>query len=930
MLCAFYLILVSVLLSVQIPIVDAIQSFQNDVSQHEILNVEHLELMKQADALFEATLYTKAIPIYQKILHDTPVRSPFYGFICGQLTRAFYANNEFQEILALLENNPQVFPESDFYLGQACNKLMRYEQALDAFERFLAQEKKSIIFAKEAQFSYAIALFHLEKTHEAAHFFEEVTDDSLYPLAVFYLSRISIAQGYPKKAIEQLQDLKLTLPPEDPLHYELSYILGEAYSAINDYKDAIASFQNALPNISPELVSWHPNVLRQLGSNYLKIAEESSCALKERVEAFDKAEISLRKLLEVTSKESDVLLLGKCYLAHARLLKDTNAYQHAEELLSHEGKFVTNEAKAQALLLRAGAAPTYQERARFYRYLTQEEHQGTPYYCQGWHLRGINDLVQGEECASSGDHEEALVAWESGFMALQRAFELANENDQSLAFCIMRDLIRISLNIKTEETLLKSLSLLDIFKSQKTDLEECLYFHALVAITLAEVSENNRSYSHLGEQLLQGLLEKFPKGDYAARAQLLCGTLHYLKKDYVKAESCFATAIESFPKAPETAEILMCAARCNDALGQSALSKKYRKQLFEDFPDSAHAAEAYFSYYNFHEYLQGDKPAIKHLLSFAVKYPNSSLIITAHYLIGLDFKRDRRSQEGKWIIKKSLSAAIDSFQRAETAFDDFLEQKKLSATEIPYFSSIKYRATLERALSNLAIAEEAQDAKKKIYLQYAEDVLLQMHKDFSNTATPLWGFFYDTDVGKRLQEENLYWLAQVYFKNRKEEAADSLLAEMLEKYQSAKITRGYLLSRIWYARAQIAMGSNRYAQAKQYLSSAEDTAKGKVLSADQKLDIWIQQSQCHLALKDYDQALLMLSKAVNDDEVSSLRIKAMYMRAEVYEQQGRTEQARRQLDAASKKGGEWARKARDKLERNYGYPSNIHTAYSAS
>ena len=54
-------------------------------------------------------------------------------------------------------------------------------------------------------------------------------------------------------------------------------------------------------------------------------------------------------------------------------------------------------------------------------------------------------------------------------------------------------------------------------------------------------------------------------------------------------------------------------------------------------------------------------------------------------------------------------------------------------------------------------------------------------------------------------------------------------------------------------------------------------------------------------------------QAINDDSISSLRVKAMYQRAEIYIQQGRYDLARKQLEATAKKGGEWALKAKQRL-----------------
>jgi hypothetical protein len=64
--------------------------------------------------------------------------------------------------------------------------------------------------------------------------------------------------------------------------------------------------------------------------------------------------------------------------------------------------------------------------------------------------------------------------------------------------------------------------------------------------------------------------------------------------------------------------------------------------------------------------------------------------------------------------------------------------------------------------------------------------------------------------------------------------------------------------------------------------------------------------------------MLILSNVINEDAISSQRLRAMLLRAEIYELQGRYELARKQLEATSKKGGPWAQQAKEKLEKNYG------------
>ena len=65
--------------------------------------------------------------------------------------------------------------------------------------------------------------------------------------------------------------------------------------------------------------------------------------------------------------------------------------------------------------------------------------------------------------------------------------------------------------------------------------------------------------------------------------------------------------------------------------------------------------------------------------------------------------------------------------------------------------------------------------------------------------------------------------------------------------------------------------------------------------------------------------MLLLSQIINEDAASNLRIKAMYLRAEIYELEERHDLAIKQLEATSIKGGDWALKAKTKLEETYGF-----------
>ncbi len=266
-----------------------------------------------------------------------------------------------------------------------------------------------------------------------------------------------------------------------------------------------------------------------------------------------------------------------------------------------------------------------------------------------------------------------------------------------------------------------------------------------------------------------------------------------------------------------------------------------------------------------------------------------------------------------------MNDAIEALQEAESIFDALYAEGKIPADDLKYLIKIRYRATLERALANLSIADESQGAKRQIFLEYAQEVFGAIVQDFKEAQHPLASQLAAQQAYPHLLEESSYWLAQAYSRSQEDEKAEQILSGMLEKYRSAKITRSYYLSRVWYDLGIIAMHRQEYKLALQYFAHAEDAAKGKVLSTDQRIDLWIQESLCYKALNDTEKAMLILSKAINDDAISSLRVKAMYLRAELYAQQGRHELARKQLEATSKKGGEWALKAKQKMDQEYGY-----------
>jgi TolA-binding protein len=885
-----------------------------------IIALEH-----PADDLFDAGLYEESVQMYRKELSAAPEDA----HLRERLAKAYLLTGQYREVIALLNPPKSAHPEEHFLLGLAFQKSGKQGQAISAFTDYLAKPSvESLPHYHQARFELGKSFFLDERPGDARKHLSAVAQQKVpehwQHLARLYLAQIKLSENDYVGAMGDLKALKNELPGKDALNYEAAYFLGEASFQLRNYAQAADFFEQALPHHNPDRAAWHADTLYHLGWSYLKMGEELPAGSDSQRKNIERAAGIFEKLLNDQPEEKVALALGQCYLAKAARLKDVLSYQQTDRLLSRQDLIVSREGQAHALLLRAEAASTYEARDLLYRSLTQELNRDTPWYAKGWYLRGINDFEEGLNQEKAGQSSEAMQAFEHATAALKQAAMLLQPVDHACAGLALKYQAEAAFHQKTHDKYEQALAALGLLLSDADLLtamrhrDEIYYLKAMVAFHLAETEDRN-DLLPMAETCLQEGVAGSPQGKYADSSLLLLGQLYYRQKQYGKAEETFLKLQARLPDSPLAGESLYWAARSAESQNDPIKRKNYLQNVFDQYPHSFYAPEAYFSYYTYQEYLQGDRGAVKHLQIFTEEYPKSPFAIHAWYLIGLDYKRDRKTAEGKWIRKKSLTAAIDAFHEAETIFDSLFNEGAISEKDLELLATLRYRAALERALANLAIADESQSAKRQIFLQYAQDLFKQIGADFKDSKNPLHRVLNRHPDSAHIYDEASYWLAQAYIKGNDDAAAEQILSLMLEKYRSAKITKGYLLSRTWYEKGLMEMRRQQYTQAMQSLVAAEDAAKGKVLSSDQKVDLWIQQSLCQQSLGQIDQAILILSKAINDDAISSLRIKAMYLRAEAYEKLGRSELARRQLEATAKKGGEWSQKAQEKLVTDYGH-----------
>lgn len=881
------------------------------------------EVIFKGQQAMEVLSYQEAIAAYEKaleLLEDLPDESELHTNLseelCFRIADAQYAYGLYAEVVNILIAHHATSERCLSLLALAYKQLSRYDKSLNIFEQLTLKNDVN----SELQWQLAHVYYLKDDRDTAKKLFEKFTNDQprLYLLSQLYLARIDLIENQHQNALDKLD--QLTLSVDDPLTFEKHHLMGDAYTQRGDFVKAVISYESSLPPRNKEKTAWYIDTLQKLAGCCLQIADKVELARDERVIYLSKAYEAINNLKTIAATDELLLLRGRYHIIRGRRMADVDALNEAEALLSQAQAFKTTEGSVQALLLRAEAASSYQERDTLYRRLTDMSRMNNDHYAYSWYLRGLNDLEE----ASQTPANSAL--YDSSAYALTQAFELAVPVDPLLAARALSKAIHAYANADSDRSIGAALLLLQTLPQKYPQVissadhpDEFFYLTGWLG------SQKPGYFQRTGkpdttEAVLQRQLEAYPNGHFAPAAHYLLATRYYHKGDYNNAARYYSQVHINFPESQIAGDACYWHARCLEQSKAEAV--EYRPLLakaFITYPQASRAAEAYYSYYTASDYLTGDYAALQHLEKMAERYPNSPYSVNALLLIGLDHKRSRYSEEGKLIRKRNWNKAIDAFQAAETRFDLLYEQGLLPTKNLEVFVASRYRAILERSLTNLAIATESEGPKKHIYLEYAIDMFQRLVNDLQNPTHALATLVARGESYAPLLEEASYGLAVTQVHSGNDGDASATLNQMLTRYDAAKITRGYYRSRAQFQKGMIAIRSNNPKEALDFFAASEESSKGKVLSTDEKLDLWIQRSQCYRLLGQYDNAMLELSRVINEDAISTQRIKAMLLRAEVYELQERPELAVKQLEATAKKGGKWALEAREKLDRDYRY-----------
>ncbi len=796
-----------------------------------------------------------------------------------RLAESYFQLENFEKSLELIDADKKVEDVIDremIYLAALCfREKEEYERALTLFSQYAnSGNRGDLDHYDHALFEIGLFFYQANNLIKARQHFELVHQLKRKKgkpaiVAALYLARIELKEKKPKEVEKILAPLASQIGPNNPLGYECAFLRGEAAYAMEDFSKAQIFFEKSLPS-NQKGSAWTLQALLHLGRTYVELGNQK------------KAEEIFKKLLLSSEKEAATLALARLYLKHNHLSYTKATKKQIEELFAEWTNDFSMEGKLQVLLLRAEAEKPYLSKESFYKLATGAIFRHERSYATAWYLRGLNHFQEGIKFACEGPYFELARG------AFEEAFRVWEKSDRTKAAHALKFEVKANFYCNSP---LSSLTLLEQLLTQfDEEDEETLYLRGLITSRLTDLS-----YFPVAETSLKQVFTHYPQGEYADRALYVLGTLYYNQENFTKAKETFLHLARNYPSSKHGGDAWFWAAEAAEKEEDENMeTANWRRQVFERYPDCSRAPEAYFRLFSYSDYFEKAIGAIDHLKAFSRLFPDSPLLVVVNYLIGINTQQ--------------LEEAKGYFEKAIKAFHLCLEEGKIPQSSYVYF---RYQAMLKLALAYLTHYTSPSDLEK------SHQLLNEIVNDFSEKNHPLATLLMQKTSYPSLFEESEYELVQCYFKQGKELRAQQRLSQMLEHYSKEGIQKGYYLSQVWSEQGRLALRCEDYETALRCFKIAEECGKG-FFSDNQCLSLWICQSDAHRGLSELESAIKMLSKAINADMASLLRLKALYLRAEIYELQGRPELAIRQLEAIAKKGGEWALQAREKLRLVYG------------
>jgi len=678
------------------------------------------------------------------------------------------------------------------------------------------------------------------------------------------LSELYLNHGNPEGALSILRGKQ-----RHHDHPALAQLKGEALMATGRYEEAGEQF----------LRSKNPNGAFEA---YLLAADSPHLTPGERYQNLFRAE-SLRK----NHQES---LLFHLFLVRYHLSGDPLAIKGINDLSPN-----LNELDPRTLYLLSRLAQSSHEREKVIQSLLQAP-SNNPYIALAWFYQGLHDFSEGEKEFSK---EKLFRASE----AFSKVTSLPNQilpELSSLAY-IMK--IRSLVLTGDLDGLNEALNLTENSPSQTSEIR------LLKALILCEQQIKNTLPERKDEalSLLYEIAANMKGTPFGAEAELALARNHYLEKNWDEAEKGYTKTYQNYKQFREGAEALYFSAKSREAKGETPVELYH--QFVNEYPTSPRAPQAYLSEFSRESYALQSPDAIDHLERMEALFPGAPQLIEAFFLIGMDLQKERRTSSGKLLRERDLFEATKNYQKAYDLYQHIASA--LPRKTLDYYQTLALNALMQKGICQKQIGEFSEGMKQTLYYQYANDSFKQLAKELASQPIKQNGPT-EPPISELLLEGN-YRLAETYRILGDHDQSETLLHDMISLLTTRGITKGYYLSRVYYDLAMLAKLKGKGKEPLELLKKAEEAAAGNILTGDQQLNLKIEQSECYLHLGEDETAMKILSEVINENLASQERLKAMFLRSEIYALQGREELAKKQLKSLSALQGMWAEKAKERL-----------------
>lgn len=752
--------------------------------------------------------------------------------------------------------------EALYEAGHAYYCLNNIEAAAGLLRAYLmSDDKEALAHYEKGCTELGLSYFSLKQWAKAERVFQMLlkngkeTDQAL---AALYLARLALEDKKPDLAEERLAICRFSR--NDPLYSSCLQVKGMIAMQQGDLQKAYGFFEQAIANPN---FSERESTLRNLGLCALEFAQDPQKQMRA-IGCFE-------ELLAKDGKNEELTILL------------------AKALLPYDPK------RAHSLLCCREMADCGQEAQRLFLLseLTRNDNEKEAIFASLLSERFAKAAIYAQACLQAGMHAYHFERLEEANRRFQMAYDAASVDKKTKALSL-EWLARAKLALGDVDNLKEALTSVDRLLHdpelwQTRQLDSLLYLDGYIALELYK-TQAQRDFLQKALNSFYQIVAQFHDSSLAKEALYNIGSIHFLNGEWSQAYENFMLAAEQAEGVPLGADALYFAAQTCSLLGHDP--KPLWETLCRNYPYSERAPESAFNCFAFEAYEKGDKEATEHLRKIQTLYPESVYSFAAAYLLALDAQRDKHNATGLLTEPKSAQAASGLYKTALAIYDACASKGLVPDSLKPYCTRLSVKARLDSAYLFLNLEESR--------AQF--DALL--------SDLPKLAAWLSPEEYSQFTEEAYLGLAQVcletgaFEKTRK--AVDELLAFAHQKKEAPPpyLAQAHYLKGLSYVREQLTQ------EALKCFCLAEAHG-GK---EDFLLQVWLAKSDCLCKLKRLDEAMLVLSDAINCSALSPLRLKAMLMRCEIYELQGRHELATKQLEALLTKGGKWAEAAREHLE----------------